>query len=145
MAATQPSAPGAKAESFLQLVFGLVKELPGLVSDRVHLLTLELQRARRTLAQMIALAVAAALMALTAWFALWIGVAAAAVEAGLPWGWALLLVLALNLGAAWFAIARVTRLAPLLALPATVRRLTVAPAPPQTPTTTGAAGHEHHR
>lgn len=129
MAAIQPSAPGAKAESFLQLVFGLLQELPGIVSDRVHLLTLELQRARRALAQMIALSVAAALMALTAWFVFWIGLTAAAVEAGLAWGWMLLIVLAVNAGAAWFAVARVMKLATLLTLPATVRRLTVAPAP----------------
>lgn len=129
MAAVQSPAPTAKSESFLQLVFGLLQELPGIVSDRVHLLTLELQRARQALAQMIALAVAAALMALTAWFAFWIGVTAAAVEAGLAWGWMLLIVLALNAGVAWLAIAKVMKLATLLTLPATVRRLTVAPAP----------------
>lgn len=129
MAAVQSPAPAAKSESFLHLIFGLLQELPGIVSDRVHLLTLELQRARQALGQMIALSVAAALMALTAWFAFWIGVTAAAVQAGMAWGWALLIVLALNAGAAWFAIARVMKLATLLTLPATVRRLTVASAP----------------
>lgn len=127
MAAAQPSPRGMKSASFLQLVLDLLQELPGLISDRVHLLTLELQRARQALGQMIALAVAAALLALTAWFVFWIGLTAAAVEAGLAWGWMLLLVLALNVGGAWAAVTRIRRLAGLLAFPATTRRLTIAP------------------
>lgn len=137
MAAVPSSPAGVKPGSFLQVVFDLLRELPGIVSDRVHLLTLELQRARGALGQMIVLGVAAALLALTAWFALWVGLALAAVAAGLAWGWILLLILALNIGGAWAAVARIRKLAVLLTLPATVRRLTVAPpaarpAPPAT-------------
>lgn len=125
MAVVRP--PLTKPGSFLQIVFDLLQELPGLVSDRVQLLTLELRRARSAFGQIVALGVVAALLALTAWFALWIGLALAAVHAGLAWGWMLLLVLLINIGGAWAAVARMRHLAGYLALPATVRRLTVAP------------------
>lgn len=126
MAVVRPPLP--KSDSLLQTVFDLLQELPGLVSDRVQLLTLELRRARSAFGQIVALGVVAALLALTAWFAFWIGLGLAAVHAGLAWGWMLLLVLLINIGGAWAAVARIRHLAGYLALPATVRRLTVAPA-----------------
>lgn len=100
------------------------RELPGLVSDRVDLLSLELHRAGRALAQIVALLVGAAILGVTAWLALWAGVAVGLVELGLHWSLSLLLVLALNAGVAWLAIARLRRLLPLLRLPATRRHLT---------------------
>jgi len=127
MAVVQP--PPKSATSFLQLVFDLLNELPGIVSDRVQLLTLELKRARRAFGQIVVLGVAAALLALTAWFALWAGLMIGAMQFEYGWAWMLALILALNIGGAWFAVARIRRLAAFLALPATVRRLTVAPTP----------------
>jgi hypothetical protein len=50
---------------------GLLRELTGLVSDRVELLSLELQRAGQVLAQIVALIVGAAILGMTAWLALW--------------------------------------------------------------------------
>lgn len=100
-------------------------ELPGLVSDRIELLALELQRAGRVLAQIVALVVAAALLAVTAWLALWLGVMGALIGIGLHWAAASLIVLVINLGTCWWAVARVRALAPLLQLPATRRHLTV--------------------
>jgi len=99
-------------------------ELPGLIGDRVELLSLELQRAGQVLAQIVALIVAAAILAVTAWLALWGGVMLALIGAGLHWAGASLLVLVINLGACWWAVARVRALAPLLQLPATRRHLT---------------------
>ena len=84
-----------------------------------------MRRAGVALAQIIALAVAAAILLITAWLAIWVGLAAAAISAGVPWGWVLVLVLAINLGAAFFAITRARALLALLGLPATLRRLTV--------------------
>lgn len=109
----------------------LLRELPGLVSDRVHLLALELKRSGLALAQMVGLVVAAGVLLCTAWLALWTGIGIALVQAGVAWGWTLLLILLLNLGAAWLAVKRALALARFLALPATLRRLTLsAPVPP---------------
>lgn len=145
-----PPAPAGEAapaasppESLMQQVKGLLQELPGLVSDRVHLLALELRRSAQALAMMVGLVLAAAILGATAWVALWIGLAAALIEAGLAWGWVLLIVLALNIGAAVFALMRASSLAHLLTLPATVRRLTVAP-PESPPTPSTSPRHEQH-
>ncbi len=127
MAVVQP--PPKSATSFMQLVLDLLNELPGIVSDRVQLLTLELKRARRALGRIVLLAVAAALLALTAWFAFWAGLLIAALQLPYGWAWMLALILLINIGGAWFAVTRIRRLAAFLALPATLRRLTVAPAP----------------
>jgi hypothetical protein len=109
----------------LQTLFDLLGELPGLISDRVHLLALEAQRAAQSLARMMVLAVAAALMLSTAWLALWAGLAWAAIQAGMPWFVALLLVIVINSGAAILALRRALGMAHLVALPATVRHMTL--------------------
>jgi uncharacterized membrane protein YqjE len=115
----------AAQPSWLASLQGLLHELPGLISDRVELLSLELQRAGQVLAQIVALIVVAAILAVTAWLALWGGVMLALIGAGLHWAAASLLVLLINLGACWWAVARVRTLAPLLQLPATRRHLTL--------------------
>ena len=117
---------GDASVSTLDLLRGILRELPGLVSDRVELLSLELQRARGALAQIVALLVAVAILGVTAWIAGWGAVALALIEGtGLHWGWALAIVLAVNATAAWIAVARVRTLFPRLTLPATRRQLTV--------------------
>lgn len=119
------------SDSLLDNVKQLLRELPGLVSDRVQLLALELKRSGLALAQMVGLVVAAGVLLCTAWLALWTGIGIALVQAGLAWGWTLMLILLLNLGAAWLAVQRALTLARFLALPATLRRLTLsAPVPP---------------
>jgi hypothetical protein len=112
--------------SLLDLVSRLLNELPGLISDRVELLSLELRRAGESLATMVVLGLVATILLLTAWAALWIGLAFALIDMGLHWGWALAIVLALNIGGAVFALLRVRALAGNLTLPATKRRLTLA-------------------
>jgi len=101
----------------------LLRDLPGLLSDRIHLLSLELRRATSALAQMVVLGLLAAILCATAWLALWVGITAALIEAGMGWPWACALVVFLNLAAAAWAGLRARALAPLLALPATLRRL----------------------
>lgn len=126
-----PSPSGGHAPiSLLQMLRSLAADVQGQVSERVHLFALEMKRAGLALAQMVALAVAAALFALTAWLALWIGLAAALIDGGLAWGWVWLIVLALNAGGIAFALLRVKKLTHLLTLPATKRHLTVAQAQP---------------
>lgn len=149
-AAPAPELPDG--ESLLQHLQQLLRELPGVIGDRVHLLALELKRSGLALAQMVGLVVAVGVLLCTAWLALWVGIGVGLVQAGLGWGWTLLLVLLLNLGAAWLAAKRALSLARFLSLPATVRRLTAThPAPPSSRNPAArshddaAVGHSPHR
>ena len=132
--------PASKTPPPWQVLSALLSELPGLVSDRVHLLSLEVKRAGRTLVELIVLVLGAAILLATGWLALWGAFTAALVEAGLGWGWAFLVTLLINLGAGAWALLRARRMAPLLGLPATLRHLTparqpAAPADSAQPTT----------
>lgn len=120
-----PAGGTSGTPSALDAVQRLLRELPGLVSDRVRLLSLEMRRAGHALAVIVALLVAAAMMGVTAWLAIWLVVFGGLRAAGLDWGWAALIVIAVNLVGAFVAVRRAVALGPLLALPATVRRLTV--------------------
>ena len=115
----------------LQQARALIGELPGLLTDRVRLFSLELERAAGALGQMAALGLLAAILAATAWLALWAGFAAGMIALGLAWPWAALIVFAINVAAAAWCALRVKALAPLLTLPATLRSLTSAL--PETP------------
>ena len=123
-APTPPAAPPDEVVSLPQAVGALFADLPGLLTDRVHLLALELRRAGGALGQMVVLGLLAAILFATAWIALWTGLAAAFLAVGLAWPWVVLLVLFVNLAAAVWAVMRVKALAPMLALPATLRRMT---------------------
>jgi len=122
-APTPPEAAPDDVVSLPKAVGALFADLPGLLTDRVHLLALELRRASAALGQMVALGLLAAILFATAWITLWVGLAAAFLAVGLAWPWIVLLVLFVNLAAAVWAVLRVKALAPLLALPATLRRL----------------------
>ncbi|MES2887502.1 MAG: phage holin family protein [Pseudomonadota bacterium] len=123
----------------LQHVFST---LPHLLSDRVHLLTLELRRAVQALAQMVGLAFVAVLMLATAWWVLWGAFAWLLVDkAGWSWGWTALLIAAINLAAAGGLAYKMLALSRLLKLPATVRQLTTARMDPENfAATTSATG-----
>lgn len=113
-----------RADTLVDALQALLRELPGLVSDRVELFALELARAGQALARIVAWVVAIAILGVTAWIALWAGVVLALVELGLHWTLALLPVLLINLAAVAFAMGQVRRLTPRLSLPATRRHLT---------------------
>jgi len=119
-----PPADPDDGVSLPRAVTSLLADLPGLLTDRVHLLALELRRASGALGQIVALGLLAAVLFATAWLTLWAGLVAAFISLGLFWPWAVLIVLVVNLAAAAWAAMRVKALAPLLALPATLRRLT---------------------
>ena len=122
-APTPPEATPDEVESLPKAIGALFADLPGLLTDRVRLLSLELQRDSNALGQMVALGLLAAILFATAWITLWIGLAEAFLAVGLKWPWIVLLVLFVNLSAGIWAVLRVKALAPLLALPATLRRL----------------------
>lgn len=127
------SAPGARKEeggSLLQSLQALLAEIPGLISDRVHLLALELRRARQALVQILGLLVLAGVLAATAWLALWVGLVAAAIAAGIHGFIIWIVVLGFNVLGVYFALKRIRVLARLLTLPATLRHMTVSPPAP---------------
>ena len=126
---TAAPADAAKPESLLQTLQALWKDLPGLVSDRVEILSLELRRATLALVQVVMLIVAVAILGVTAWLVLWAGVVALMLAAGLHLAWALLIVLAVNLLAIVIATSRVRALLPSLSLSATRRHLRLSPSP----------------
>ena len=136
-AAAASSSPG----SLVQMVQDLLRELPALLGERVELLALELRRAGLALARIVAFVVAAAILGVTAWLALWAIVVGLLVDAGLHWAAALGLALLVNAAVAVFAVLQVRGLVRLLGLPATRRHLTVQAAPPAT----GPTPHERDR
>lgn len=118
-----PESPAPNDSVFGQLN-GLLRELPGLLSDRFELLSLEMHRAAIALAQIVGLIVLIAVLGMTVWLALWGAVVAALVATGLALGWALTATLLVNLVAACWAGICIRKLLPRVSLPATRRHLT---------------------
>lgn len=117
-------APSGRPAPLTDLVLALLRDLPGLLTDRIDLFSLELHRAGLVLRQTILLGVLVAIFAATAWLVLWSGLVALLVEAGLHWSLALGVAWLANVSAGVVAGRRVVRLLPLLKLPATRRHLT---------------------
>jgi hypothetical protein len=134
------AAAGAAPESVLQTLASLARELPGLVSDRVDLLALELTRMGRALSQLVLMLVAVAVLSVTAWLVLWGAVVMGLLAVGLPMGLILLIMLLVNLGSIALLLARMRSLLPRLKLPATRRHLTLSPSTEPRPTEP-----DHHR
>ena len=112
-----------------QQALSLWQDLPGLVSDRVELLALELQSAGRALALVLILGLAGTLLAMTAWGLLWALAVSLLMQFGLPlWG-ALCIALAVNAAAAALLAWRLIGLLPRLDLPTTRRHLSVNSSP----------------
>jgi len=129
----EPEPPPPPAVPLTEQLQALWQELPGLVSDRVELLSLELQRATRALAEIVGCLVAVAVLGVTVWLALWVAIVQLLVMAGLAPALALLAAIAVNALAIVLALHRVRRLLPRLKLPATRRHLMVAPDPRPSP------------
>jgi uncharacterized membrane protein YqjE len=131
--ANKPTIKPPGAASMLELLKSIWQEVPGLLSDRVELLSLELERARSALLQILALTVAAGVLGVTSWLLLWAGAIFGLLALGLDILWTLLLVLVVNVVATLWVIARARALFPRLGLPATRRHLTVKPISEQPP------------
>lgn len=112
-----------RSRPWVRTLQDLLAALPGLLSDRLELLALELHRAGRSMMQIMALVLATAMLGTTAWLALCGGLGLALVALGLSWPLALLAVLLFNLALAWAAVSRARRLLANLGLPATRRHL----------------------
>lgn len=137
-------ASGAAASStgggLLDSLLSIGRDLPGLLGDRVELLALELQRAGRALAQLVAILVAIAVLGVTAWLLLWAALVGALVALGLPVWAGTLLAVAVNGVVVVLLVGRAMQLMPLLRLPATRRHLTPRPEPSRVPEPGASAG-----
>jgi Putative Actinobacterial Holin-X, holin superfamily III len=122
-------AGAAGAPSLLGLLGELWSELPGLLNDRVELLSLELQRAGLALVRIVVLTVAASILGLSAWLVLWATLVMALAAAGWPLVWGLAFALLVNLAGAVCAVVSARSLLRLLCLPATRRHLMISPSP----------------
>ncbi len=114
---------GPARQSLFESIGAVLRDLPGLVGDRVDLLSLELHRAGVALASMVAFLVVAAIVGSTGWLALCAAITLLLIERGLPGAAVLFGVMVVNLLIAVWAVSKVRALAPLLKLPATRRQL----------------------
>ena len=134
-----------RPESLIELARGVLHDLPGLIGDRVELFSLELHRAGLALFKVLALTVAAAILGVTAWLGLWSLAVGLLMAAGWHWAAAIALVVAINIGAAAWAVLRARKLMTHLSLPATRQHLSLGsvstrrPAAPEPP-----SSHEQH-
>lgn len=119
----------AAREPLLEVFKGIWRELPGLISDRVELLSVELQRAGLALAHIVVLCMALSVLGVTMWVMLWCLIVAGLVLLGVHWMVALLVALGIQLVLVVWAVHRLKSLLPLLRLPATRRRLMFTSAP----------------
>lgn len=134
-----------RSASISSLVGGLLRELPGLVSDRVELLSLELQRAGLALLHITCLGLALTVLGMAGWLIVWALALIGLVAAGLSWAMALGVALAVHVLLGWWAVMRIRHLLPTLGLPATRRQLMFrAPVPPMPPDETLNENHPIH-
>jgi hypothetical protein len=95
----------------------------GALTERLRLLSLEARLATMTVIQVLVIAVVVAVLAVTSWLLLVGAVFAAFVSAGLHWGLAVTLMIAVNLGVAFALVKTAINLASRVSLPRSLRQL----------------------
>jgi uncharacterized membrane protein YqjE len=142
-AATARAPSAARPESMIDLARDVLHDLPGLIGDRVELFSLELHRAGLALVKVLALTVVAAILAVTAWLAVWSILVGLLMAAGWHWAAANGLVVLINIGAAAYAVMRVRKLMSHLSLPATRQHLSMGSGLVRRPDEPESPSHEH--
>ncbi len=124
-AARSAPAPGRAAESPSWPALGrlLLADIAGAVRERLHLAALEGQQFVHATGRLLAFGVAAAVLALTAWFVVVAAIVIALARVGLPLPIALVVGAALNLLAAAWAWAAMRRQLSSMTFAATLRSL----------------------
>ncbi len=132
---TGTTSSASAAPSLSAAVLGLVRSLAGVLGAALHLAALETRLAGLSLAAMLALAVAGALLLATAWLLTVAAVAVFLVRLGLAWELALLLAAGLNVALALPMITAIRRLSRNLLFSATRGQLhpEAPPEPPVSP------------
>ena len=107
--------------------WGLLRELPALLDDRIDLFVLELRLAGRALIEIVAWIIVAAICGVTTWLAAWGAVTLELIE----WGWsprvALLVVVLVNILVVVMAWRRIHGLISRVSAPLLHRRLKFSP------------------
>ena len=101
----------------------LIDDIRTAFSARFYLLELEARRAAWSAATMLAFAVGAALLGVTAWLILIGALIFGAVAAGVPWVLAVIVAIALHVGAAFLLVRGITSMVDNLSFAATRRTL----------------------
>jgi pilus assembly protein TadC len=101
----------------------LWEDARGALTERLRLLSLEARLATMTVIQVIVIAVVVAVLAVTSWLLLVGAVFAAFVAAGLHWGIAVALLIAVNVGVAFALVKTAIKLASRVSLPRSLRQL----------------------
>ena len=117
--AAGPEGPAAQRPSFR----GLAEDIGAAFNARAHLVELEAKQAAWSAAYMLAFAVAAALLGVTAWLILIAALMTTAIRLGVPWWLVTVVALALHAGATWLLVARIRTLVGNLTFAATRRTL----------------------
>jgi hypothetical protein len=102
-------------------ISGLMDQLRATMGARVHLFELEAKRAAWSAAYMLAFAVAAALLGVTAWVLLVVGLIGLAVTLGVPWWAATLVAIIAHALVAWLLLRRIRTMVDNLTFNATRR------------------------
>lgn len=105
-----PTAPHDPAGGLLNTLTGSLQQGRELLSGVAEVAALESRLAALSLAQMLALAVVAALLACSAWGLLLAALAVALARAGIPWLWLLPAMAVLNGALTWWAVCRLRAL-----------------------------------
>lgn len=142
-AAARASEPARPPESMIDMVRDVLHDLPGLIGDRVELFSLELHRAGLALVKVLAMTVAAAILGVTAWLAVWSILVGLLMAAGWHWAAANGLVVLINIAAAVYAVVRARRLMMHLSLPATRQHLSLGTGSTRRPAESESPSHEH--
>ncbi len=117
--------PREQEMSLLDSFHALLSELPGVISDRVHLFSLELTQTTQALGKILILLLLSVILAGSAWLALCVGAGAGAIRLGLHWGVVVAIEVITNLALAYWALSKVITLKHDLGFPVTLRHLTV--------------------
>ncbi len=118
------AAPADRGPSFR----GWASDISAAFGARAHLIELEAKQAAWSAAYMIGFAVAAALLAVTAWLTLVGGLMTLAIRLGVPWWLTVIVAIVLHAGAAFLLLTRIRNLVSNLTFAATRRTLSRQPA-----------------
>lgn len=122
--AAAPDAAAAPMPSGVHEALGaLWEDARGALTERLRLLSLEARLATMTVIQVIVIAVVVAVLAVTSWLLLVGAVFAGFVAAGLHWGIAVALLIAVNVGVAFALVKTAIKLASRVSLPRSLRQL----------------------
>jgi|GEM_PF-5049326 len=117
--------PREQEVSLLDSFHALLSELPGVISDRVHLFSLELTQNTQALGKILILLLLSVILAGSAWLALCVGLGTGAIRLGMHWGAVVILEISINLALAYWALSKVINLKKVMGFPVTLRNLTV--------------------